>query len=347
MNVFFDLECANCNMHIAKICEFGYVLTDDKLNIIKAENLIIDPRSSFNVYGFKKGGITLAYDAKTYRKSPPLKAYYDEIKELLTDPGNRVFGYSTEYDADYIRTDFMRSKLPPINFKFIDVMKLFREYLGRKDKLALDVVYSECDGAEPLLHHEARNDSLMTVEALRLFMQKSGKTFSQVVDKCPLAYGELFDGRVVKDGTVFAYTKGNRMTATNLNYLKRFLETRTVESPVKGVEGKTFCFEKEYNKTHFAEVFFAADVITRAGGRLTNILAKADYIVLPDKNKRVPKSKRQRILSIEDFASVVGISPRALDAKKIDVDYLISRIPENTQWYENYMRHIKNNRDAF
>ena len=178
-------------------------------------------------------------------------------------------------------------------------------------------------------------------------MQRSGKTFAQVVNKCPLAYGELFDGRVVKDGTVFPYTKGNRMTATNLNYLKRFLETRTVESPVKGVEGKTFCFEKEYNKTHFAEVLFSADVITRAGGRLTNILAKADYIVLPDKSKRIAKSRRQRLLTVEDFASVIGISPRALDAKKIDVDYLISRIPENTQWYENYMEHIKNNRGTF
>ena len=41
MNVFFDLECANCSFGIAKICEFGYVITDDKLNIISSDNLLI------------------------------------------------------------------------------------------------------------------------------------------------------------------------------------------------------------------------------------------------------------------------------------------------------------------
>ena len=53
MNLFFDLECANCYNHVAKICEFGYVLTDDKLNIIAKENLIVNPMSPFNTYGFK------------------------------------------------------------------------------------------------------------------------------------------------------------------------------------------------------------------------------------------------------------------------------------------------------
>ena len=341
MNVFFDLECANCNMHIAKICEFGYVITDDKLNIIRSDNLIIDPKAPFNVYGFKKGGITLAYDAKTYRKSPPLKAYYEEIKALLTDPDNRIFGYSTEYDADYLRSDLIRSKLPPINFKFIDVMKLFRDYLGRSEKLSLDAVYAEVEGAPPLTHHEARNDSLMTVEALRLFMERSGKTFYEVVNKCPLAYGELFDNRVVKDGTIFAYTKGNRMTTTNANYIRDYLESPHTVVPRPGVEGRIFCFDREYNKTHFAEVFYAAAAIVRGGGQLTNIISKAKYIIVSDKDKRVAKSKRQRVLSLNDFAALVGISPSALDAKKIDVDYLISRIPEYRVWYERYIEHIK------
>gem|GEM_PF-1653126 len=344
MNVFFDLECANCNMHIAKICEFGYVMTDDKLNIIKSDNLIIDPKSPFNVYGFKKGGITLSYEPRFYRQNPPLKDYYDRIKDILTNPKNRIFGYSTEYDAEYINSDFKRSKLPPIDFKFIDVMKLFRDYLGRSEKLSLDAIYSECENAEPLVHHEARNDSLMTVECFRHFLKVSGMSFSEAVNGCPLAYGELYNGRVVKDGTVFPYTKGNRMTTTNQNYLKQFVASRSVVSPVKGVEGKTFCFEKEYNKTHFAEVLYCADLITAAGGKLTNILAKTDYIIVPDKNKRVMKSKRQKILTIEDFCSILGVSPRHVDAKKIDVDYLISRIPDYTEWYEDYVGHVKSDR---
>ena len=341
MNVFFDLECANCNTHIAKICEFGYVLADDNLNIIKAGNYLIDPRATFNVYGFKKGGITLAYEPRVYRNSPPLKYYHPYISEMLTNPENRVFGYSTEYDAGYINSDFKRSNLPPINFRFIDVMKLFRDYLGRKEKLALDVIYSECENAGPLVHHEAKNDALMTLECFRLFLEKSGMTFYEAVNKCPLAYGELFEGRVVKDGTIFAYTKGNRMTSTNAEYLRQYIAATPADNPIKAVEGKTFCFDREYYKTHFAEVLYSSGLIASAGGKVTNILTKADYIIVPDKKKKVQKSKRQRILTLEDFASIFGISPRAIGETRIDVDELISRIPEYTEWYEKYMKHIK------
>lgn len=339
MNVFFDLECANCSMHIAKICEFGYVITDDNLNIVKSANMLIDPRSTFNVYGFKKGGITLAYDAKTYRNSPPLRYYYERIKELLTTPGNRVFGYSTEYDADYIRTDFMRSNLDPINFRFIDVMKLFRDYLGRSSGLALDVIYSEIDGAETLTHHEAKSDALMTVACFRHFLSLSGMTFKEAVTKCPLAYGELYEGRVVKDGTVFPYTKGNRMSQTNLNYLKQFVESAKEVQPIKSIEGRTFCIEKDYVRSHFAEVLFLSDRIAKAGGKITNVLSRANYIIVGDKDKKIPKARRQKLIALQDFCAMLGVSPRMLDEKKIDVDYLLSRIPENTAWYEKYIRH--------
>ena len=33
--LFFDVECANSFDGVGKICEFGYVFTDENLNIIK------------------------------------------------------------------------------------------------------------------------------------------------------------------------------------------------------------------------------------------------------------------------------------------------------------------------
>ena len=344
MNVFFDLECANCHMGVAKICEFGYVLTDDQLNIISAENRLIDPRSTFNVYGFKKAGISFCYDQEAYRSSPPLKDRYEEIKSLLCDKNNRVFGYSVEYDAEYIRSDFERSHLKPIDFEFIDVMKLYRDYLKRSEKLSLDVVYSECGDVAPLVHHEAKNDSLMTIACLKRFMELSGMSLNEVVNDCPLAYGELFDGRVVKDGTAFHYTKGNRMSSANSAIIKKYCEVMSVVEPVPGVFGKTFCFDKRYSGSHFAQVLFAAKLIAAGGGDLTNVLGRADYIVVPDRSVKVPHSRRQRILSLVDFTSLFALKSEAFDEKRIDVDEIIGEMPENVGWYEKYKKHIETKR---
>ena len=39
--LFFDIECANCFEGKGKICEFGYVLTDEAFNEIESKEIII------------------------------------------------------------------------------------------------------------------------------------------------------------------------------------------------------------------------------------------------------------------------------------------------------------------
>ena len=41
--VFFDIECANCIEGQAKICSFGYVVTDEQFDVIEREDLIVNP----------------------------------------------------------------------------------------------------------------------------------------------------------------------------------------------------------------------------------------------------------------------------------------------------------------
>ena len=37
--LFFDIECANCYDGVGKICEFGYVLTDEYFTVLEEESL--------------------------------------------------------------------------------------------------------------------------------------------------------------------------------------------------------------------------------------------------------------------------------------------------------------------
>ena len=64
--LFFDIECSNCFGGKNKICEIGYVLTDENFNLILKEDIPISPgdknnkENRFDTTIYKRGsGIVL------------------------------------------------------------------------------------------------------------------------------------------------------------------------------------------------------------------------------------------------------------------------------------------------
>ncbi len=340
MNLFFDTECANCNNHIAKICEFGYVLTDDNLNIIETNNLLINPRDKFNTYGFKKAGIQLSYKTSVYQSSPDLKQRYAKIKALLTDKNTVVYGFSTQSDADYLLTDFKRNGLTQINFEFYDIKSLFEIYLEKTGKLSLDTIYAE-SGMEngDIVHHEARNDAFMTLACFKYFLKLANKKPTEIKGNYPLAKGESFNGRIIFGGIIFNYTKGNRITQNNRKILNAFIDSCRFKREIDGVNGKTFCFEREYEKTHFAEVMLCSKKIIAGGGKITSLLYKGDYVIIPDGIQyKENLGKKQKLISLGKLLKMLAINPKKFNEENINVDLLLSKIPENIEWYKEYIK---------
>lgn len=44
--VFFDIECACVYKNTAKMCAFGYVVTDGKFQVIEREDILLNPKGS-------------------------------------------------------------------------------------------------------------------------------------------------------------------------------------------------------------------------------------------------------------------------------------------------------------
>ena len=61
--LFFDIECSVVSKNAAKICAFGYCLTDEKFNILEKEDILINPQGSFHLTD-RKGtqGLVLPYE---------------------------------------------------------------------------------------------------------------------------------------------------------------------------------------------------------------------------------------------------------------------------------------------
>ena len=73
--LFFDCECSKCSKTTSKLCSFGYVLTDSNLNIIKKEDLLINPLEFDDLI---MDGV-IAYSKEELLKHKEFDSYYPYI----------------------------------------------------------------------------------------------------------------------------------------------------------------------------------------------------------------------------------------------------------------------------
>ena len=66
----FDLEYATSKGGVSKICEFGYVVTNEKFEIIEKGNFIIDPYINRNEWDYRVVRKILTRKIWEYEKSP-------------------------------------------------------------------------------------------------------------------------------------------------------------------------------------------------------------------------------------------------------------------------------------
>ena len=102
--LFFDIECAGVFKNVAKICAFGYCLTDEQFHILEKEDILINPQGGFHLTD-RKGtqGLVLPYAYDSFKKSPIRFIYTNcvSVKEKLKErKENRLlsrFKYFTSF----------------------------------------------------------------------------------------------------------------------------------------------------------------------------------------------------------------------------------------------------------
>lgn len=334
--LFFDTECAHGR---GGICEFGYMLTDENFNVVKAENLLINPHIKFDDYGHQKAGIVFAYSKNEYYSAPDIMDRYDELKRLLTSPNNVVIGYSTDSDAKFLINDLDRFDLPYINYTFWDVLKMYRLIAGRTTQLKLDILYSET-GKKNLMHHEALADTEMTIEVLKKLLKDYDLDFKTVMKRYKEASGESFNGRIViNDGSVFNYTKGGRTTVANRRILDEQIKSQSISLLTDKYSGKTFSVAPNIAKEDFAVTLAVCNISKKMGGQFTLSVCDAHYLLVDEKTK-IPKSRLRRnvkLLKVSDFEKVLDLEEGSLRKENVNVDAIIGELPENVDWYYDYL----------
>lgn len=185
--LFFDIECSNCFGGIGKMCEFGYVLTDENFNIISAQDIPMSPgrgkECKFNLRDrMKEEDINLAYDEDFYFDQPELPTFHGRIKKLMEDKNTICFAFSMGNDIRYLYDSCARYKLEPINYICYDIQQIAAKHLNRSGQPGLAECVKQIVGPHAkvrLVDHLSRDDAkmeMMIMQAICELHQIDSKT---------------------------------------------------------------------------------------------------------------------------------------------------------------------------
>ena len=161
--LFFDLEYATSKGGNIKICEFGYVLTNEKFEILNKGNFIIDPYIHKSDWDWRVVKKILTRKVKEYGSMPRFDKYYFDIKDLINS-ADYVIGQSLDGYAKALNDECQRYELDSIDFDFYDIKKLYMEYKNTKAEISVDNIMKSFNSQGDERAHDAEADAYNTIK---------------------------------------------------------------------------------------------------------------------------------------------------------------------------------------
>lgn len=289
--LFFDIECASVYKTSAKICAFGYVLCDSEFNIIRKEDILINPKGKFHLTdGRGERGLVLPYKYDEFKKHPAFPQVYGTIKELLEDKNNLIFGHATINDVNYLNLETNRFRLPSFKFEYSDSQLMYMTAIGDFTR-QFGLEYITADLNVDFTPHRAADDAYATMRVTQALCKKYNCSCEELGSILKIKKGKINNYRITKpDSISFSEyrkaaeaAKADRASRKHQFYCAVNCRHRRVGNKLKG-QIFNFSREIEYNteiSIPLVEKIFAN------GGRYSQKLSLCNVYVCEDGDNTV------------------------------------------------------------
>lgn len=309
--VFFDIECACVYKSVAKICAFGYVLTDEHFNVLVREDILLNPKGKFHLTDRKGGeGIVLPYEYEDFKKYPPFPSAYAKIKALLEDKEHIVLGHATMNDVKYLNLETRRYKLPPFRFSYYDTQFFYMNMTGGfSQQCGLGAIASEL-GVE-FTPHRAVDDAYATMRVCEAMCVREQTDVTGLAARYKIRAGRTEEGRTypaASSGQKAYYAERERKRLEKSKAREKFYRFVNSNMPKRkkggALEGKVFCFEKEIENNVDVSVKLVAAVFN-AGGKYTSHARDCNVFIAGAENSvcsKIAAENGAAVIPIEHFS---------------------------------------------
>ena len=330
--LFFDIECCD-GVHI---CEFGYVLTNDKFEILDRDCFLINPGRKFNLTGRKdQRDLHLHFSEEEYYNSPLFTGYYGRIKNLIEAKDQLVIGHAISNDAGFLRTACKIYKRSPINFEFYDSQKMYSELFNNKSSISLENAGEKFHLEKVKYLHKSDDDAFLTMTLVRSMCELMELPLEQFVLLCSTAKGESKNNKIHYfsedfDEIVKALITSEKWVSNSKKEkcIKKFTAQVKAQSSVVKSEltGKKICFSPVFEKEKTILCLKLIQLIVNHGGKYNTKVSENQYYVKdeaddPEKHRTryhhfvevIDENKGQKVLSYDDLLAILKISWQELD----------------------------------
>ena len=332
--LFYDAE----SIDIEHKCSFtfGYLVTDDKFNIIiPKEDIVFNPDIQKKDWDWRaiRTIINDSYFEKNILKNKTFPHYYNKIKNLFKEDVLCI-GFETNEDVKYLLGNCNKYDLEPINFKYIDLRDIIKYLTGEKSK-SLIFEYIKYFHKFNNEVHKSSTDAEMTMLILKEILKLNKRTLDDILKENENFVGVSKDfiygfndnkidiknpkestrpklgkykAKKIKEGQEDWIKKGS---INNLLFI-RFLDfVKPIEEVKQIFKDKKISISLNYEMYHFQDMLKIVQLITNYGGEyvkkgsLADIFVKQDEVVYDKNGNIIPCSKYKYVLeSIQEGKNI-------------------------------------------
>lgn len=286
--LFFDIEASEGR----SMCSFGYVLTDETLNILEKEDILMNPEARFctQAVGKKKEegrGITLAYPEKVFLKSPTFPKVYSKIKKLLETEETTIIGFSHTNDVRYLATACRRYKKPFFSYTFFDIQDVYREFGHVKNQISLEKIIAELGiSVEGYTLHKSSDDAEISMLVAKAICERSDLNMQGLIKKYARYVGETHDGEIKYNGIDSERAAVKKARNICRGVVAAFANNRRINR-VKGsvLNNKKICAGSPLEKDEWVFALKLIECLAQKGARYIGNVKEADYYVVFGENE--------------------------------------------------------------
>lgn len=293
--LFFDEEFATTFGGTTKICEFGYVVTNEKFEILEKKILLINPNIARSEWDYTVVRKILTREISMYEKCHLFYEYYDKIRSLI-ESADYIIGHSIDNDVRALNDDCKRYGLDSINFEFYDVKLLYKEYSGDNNSASVEKIMKDLNLESKGQSHDAECDAYNTMIEFKAIITNLNMSLDELEKICPEMKDSNFDyeiksyhenqiQKLLKFKENISGDGTNRLSRYSENR-RRFLQFLDNVKP-KGKLGQKYAGKKisisfNYEENHYRQMLNIVQLITNEGGTFIRKASEADIFIIYD-----------------------------------------------------------------
>ncbi len=293
--LFYDLEYATSKGGDIKICEFGYVLTNEYFDIKDKGNFIIDPYITRSEWDWRVVRIILTRSVSEYESNPTFSYYYDDIKKLI-EGADYIIGHSLNGDAKALNDDCKRYNKPSLDYDFYDVKTIFKEYSNTKKDTSVENILIALNIKGEDNNHDAETDAYNTMLELKKILETLDLSFEEVIELCPSSKDRtenyivesIEKSRIKKEQEFIDNLNGDgsndiKKYSDNRKRYLQFLDNVKPNGTGKNkFKGKKVSISINYEEHHYKQVLNLIQMIVNEGGQVVLKASLSDIFVKYD-----------------------------------------------------------------